>query len=344
MEFEIYRRPESQRIWVVRAQGGMFVRHFEKGETIAIGHLDFLDLREIHPFIVEDPELKKMMNSKNKASKNPRPDRTISSHFNQVKQFVHGINIGDLVITVDSRYLMYGRIIGYAQIEKKPIQLHGIESENLTMRYVLRRKVQWGPRLYRKDIPSNMENTLKAHQAVFNIDKFWTNVYHLIYPMFISGSRVYTSLNIKQKSSIDGRSLAKFYSLMSDIELMSKSIADIDSWEDFSALERQFTGNLNLESKAEFMSPGGLWNSIQYEHIEQLFTFIICYIFVFGGEIPHIFKAKGIITAEMRGKILDMLLSKYDQKLIRQMREKLRSELPERNTLPLEDSSNDEAQ
>lgn len=40
----VFERPENQRYWVVRAQGGDYIDHFRQAGTVAIGHLDELGL------------------------------------------------------------------------------------------------------------------------------------------------------------------------------------------------------------------------------------------------------------------------------------------------------------
>src|SRR5690606_24240312 len=161
---------------------------------MAIGHTDRLSLKDGE---VSDSHWNELETSLLRSD----PERSrgsITSHANQVRAFSSEIKVNDLVVTLDSRSLMVGRVSGNAFIEKKGIKIEYANGHTSEMNFLLRRPVDWGPRMRRADVPAALEMTLLAHQTVFNLDTYWQAIYHLMYPVFSFRDTLYFSTLISQ--------------------------------------------------------------------------------------------------------------------------------------------------
>jgi predicted Mrr-cat superfamily restriction endonuclease len=193
----IFNCPDDRRYWVVRASGGLHVRCFHRDSVVAIGHVDQLRLPAISdPSSFDYFQLREALGKVKQDSEKHRSSASVTSHANQVKTFVAEIEEGDFVITLDSSELSIGQVASAAYISHNPI-LHGTAPNILKMEYQLRRNVNWGPILKRKELPSGMNDSLHAHQAVFNIDKYWAAVHHLVFPYFRRGDDFYFTRRIQ---------------------------------------------------------------------------------------------------------------------------------------------------
>ena len=81
-QLTLVERPENQRCWVVRAEGGRYAQHFRQAGIIAIGHLDNLKIPEEknNPFFpeLEDIRAKILRSETNK-------EKVRSKHRAQIK-------------------------------------------------------------------------------------------------------------------------------------------------------------------------------------------------------------------------------------------------------------------
>jgi hypothetical protein len=261
---DIPNRPPDQRFWVVRASGGQFVRHFAQAGIVAIGHLDFLNLpltgSGARRLELEAPTLEKQIASARKLT-----ERGAASHVNQVKRFISEISLGDLVVTVDSRHLIIGRVIGNPYISRDSVFLRSTDERSARrdpespMRYQLRRKIAWGPMMRRKDLPYSTSNSLFAHQTVFNFDKYWETVYHLLYPAFTAEDEFFFTINIKETKPLNNYAVTQLFALLTEFEILSRS-TDKDvralSFEQF--LQGIEPSDMLLSTQAGFMSKGSV--------------------------------------------------------------------------------------
>jgi hypothetical protein len=299
-------RPATQRIWVVRASGGQYVRHFRQAGIVAIGHLNEVGLAEgpipgVNALDIERA-LKEAYPGRKKAS--------ITSHTKQVEAFCIAFKKDDLIVTLDADGLMIGRVFDTAAyIDTDPIVLKSSDGTEDKMRHQLRRKVSWGPYISRKAVPIAMDMTLFAHQTVFNIDRYWASLYHLLYPCFTYQGRLYLSANIRQQDAIDNYSVSQLFGLLSGVEVMAKLLAaNSDSWVQYphNLPELREKLDLNLSSRAEFMSPGTVWSTLVLDSTGILWAAVI-YVMLFGGDLKF-FKADGIIDTQTRQKAWDLVL------------------------------------
>ena len=329
-------RPADQRFWVVRASGGTFVRHFRNSGLVAIGHVNDLTIAK-GP--IPDGFVKKLA----AALRVAKPDRTtlsISSHVNQVKTFCHEIKENDLIVTVDSQNLMIGRVSGDAYIDDTAVVITDVYGKQDAMEHNLRRPISWGPILSRKSVPTALEMTLLAHQTVFSLDRHWDAVYHLIYPCFVFEGRLYLSANIKQTESLDNYSITQFFALLSGVESVAKNLQyEKDDVNEYlpSVSSLRHGGDLNLTSKAAFMSPGTIWSSVLLD-APQLVTAVVIYIMLFGGDLKF-FKTDGILDIQTRRKMWDRVMKLKKSHDFDHVKEKLKVEIPNYDTTAIETPS-----
>lgn len=326
-------RPASQRFWVVRASGGHFVRHFRSAGVIAIGHVDILGVPEgpLQSYTAEDFEL---------ALARLEPDRprgSVTSHARQAEAFCAAIQLDDLVITLDVQWLSVGRVTGAAFMDRQPVVMINSNGSEDEMPHGLRRTVSWGPLLKRDSVPLAMEMTLFAHQTVFNIDRYWTSVYHLLFPCFTFEGRLYLSANIRQQSELDNYSISQLFGLLSGVEVMAKLFTnDSSAWQTYPANlpELRTELDLSLTSKAEFMSPGTIWSSLLLDS-SSLIAAAIIYVMLFGGDLKF-FKADGLIDTHTRQKFWALVLKLLESHDFKKIQKDLKVDVPRIDTSAIE--------
>ena len=257
------------------------------------------------------------------------------------------MKVGDLIVTLDSNYLMIGRIIGNAYLSKSSVDIvyDEIHDKKTSMEFDLRRNISWGPEFKRIDIPYAMEMTLRAHQSVFSIDNHWDSVYHLIYPVFSYKDSIYLTANIRQENDINNYSMARFLLLLSDIEVIAKGFRQVTDYENvtFEMLQSFFYSNehFSLSTKAEFMSAGTVWARLRKLDAKDFAIIAFCYILIFGGQGFGI-KVDGIIDVELRHKLAEIVMQRMETLHSQQIVDSLELKLPKQNTEPLESNSKDE--
>lgn len=262
-------RPINQRCWVVRAQGGNYVAHFRKSGIVAIGHVDKFYIEDNEPFFPDLGELKRKFISRIPSSGDRRSKRKALNHFSQTKNFLAQFSIGDLVVTIDGNNLMVGRVIGHPYITRQPIEEYDpYTRQRIQMSFHLRRKVQWGPIMDRANLPMPMKRSISAWQTVFNIDKYWEYLYHLLYPVFRQSNNLYFSTRINQRESINNYSISLLFNILTEIEALSNAYQVVLGNPDIHIEDILFDyigiDNLCLASTAEFMSPGSIWSKVGF--------------------------------------------------------------------------------
>ena len=179
---------------------------------------------------------------------------------------------------------------------------------------------------------------------MFNIDKHWATIYHLLYPVFTSQDKVYLSIKINQKEKISNYSVGKIFQILSELEVLARSTDTIAGPEqiNFDDLLESFIekDSFLLETTAEFMSPGSIWASMGLEGNKRvvLLSMILGYGALFGVEIGTL-KIDGVIHKEMREKILYHHLSRLEANKVGMIKKKLDLTMPNYNAQAL---SNDE--
>lgn len=336
--------PLGRRYWVVRADGGYFYQHFLRGSCIAIGHLDPLGLPAsdgpFYPAIsLVSRDLKLLY------ARQGRSSAQVTSFIKQVEKFIFEMQVGDWVVTPDlpAGRLLIGRITGHPRTSSAPIRVRRASGAFTEMPYGLRRAVQWASPIEREVFPVSVTRSLRANQTVFNVDEHWQALCHLVFPAFIRDRQFYLSFNIKQRRQIDSLSLSRFLAFLSEAELFSL-LSKEDSWEceafGKALFDAQRNGDLTASIQAQFMSPGDVNETVSFKDIGKVGVYMLLVASIlFGNEKLGL---DGVIDQEMRHKILDFLLQRWEQQGGQEARERLQLTSPGVDYLPLVGRGNDE--
>ncbi|QXE92798.1 hypothetical protein KP001_09880 [Geomonas subterranea] len=330
-------RPTLQRYWVVRAQGGHYYDMFINHSLISISHINGLNFSDAHPFLPEVDVLQSRM--KTNYVRDAKTKAAFTSHFHQVISFIFDMKVGDLVLTVSDTEIRIGRIIGNPKIVNTSIVHYYDETNQKTLNHKLRRGVAWGPAFKRKDLPFAVTKSLRANQAVFNIDEHWELIYHLLYPVFRFDNKLYISCNITQRKAINNYAMSIFLQTLSELELAAKS--RINNISNELIIERIISNKINdqdltLTTKAQFFSPGTVWGVLHFapEHASAMTDFAAAYLSLMSSGA----KDTNYHIALTAGALGLVGMAKYWP----YVRESLQPQIPHCKTDILEDDSNDE--
>ncbi|MBA4721503.1 MAG: hypothetical protein H2067_10305 [Alcanivorax sp.] len=350
---EVFERPDNQRYWVVRAQGGDYIDHFRQAGAVAIGHLDELALPHSNnqPFFPSMAPLLSQIGNLEKRQGEEGYKARSQRRYGQVKTFIAEISVGDLVVSIDSGYLMVGRIVGHPRIDDVPVRvIRDEESGDYTeMAFSLRRPVKWGPKIRRRHLPTAMKRSISARQTVFNIDSYWVTLYHMLYPIFTSQGKIYFSTRINQSDAINNYSVSQLFSILTDLEVLTRSIEFTDNPDDIS-FENLFgwfirEDGFKLATTAEFMSPGSVWSHLGVDDKTGRKIVLGSLLFgaLFGVKIGPI-EVDGVVHKELREKIVHEFTQRLEHHNAESVKEKLELSFPKFNTKPLENDEYDEAE
>lgn len=350
---EVFERPNKQRYWVVRAQGGDYIDHFRQAGTVAIGHLDRLSPMHTHPepYFPSMGPLLAQIGILEKRKREEGWKARAQKRYGQIKVFIVEISVGDLVVSIDSDYLMVGRIVGHSRIDNNPVRVtRDEETGDFTeMPFSLRRPVKWGPKIRRKHLPTAMKRSISARQTVFNIDSYWATLYHMLYPIFTSEGKIFFSTRINQSEAISNYSVSQLFSILTDLEVLTRSLEITETSEQisFQTLFDQILkeDGFKLATTAEFMSPGSIWSylGVDDDTGRKIILGSLLFGALFGVKIGPL-EVDGVVHKELREKILDQFVQRLEYHNAESVKERLELTLPEFNTKPLEDDKYDEAE
>jgi hypothetical protein len=344
---KIIQRSKEQSYWVVRAQGGRHYLNFLHAEIAAIGHLDHLNINDSkEPFFPNKNELLESLIRANANAGKKLSEAQIQNHYNQVIRFIFEIKVGDWIICPTDRHIHIGRVISDAFIDKKVVEVV-TDSEtgaSVRMHSSLRRKVLWGPKVKRDDLPFVVNKALRANLSVFSLNDHWDLLYHVLYPFFICDNKIYFSIKIKQKESIDNYSISHLLTFLSEAEAESQIANNPDMWrhknfsDQFHALRA--SGSLHLQTKAQFMSPGDIFANLPMVVgiTEGMLWFYIVYSALFGSEKMG---WKGLIHDERQELLLKFISDQWVKSGGKITKESLKLEQSKYDTKMLEDHSKD---
>ena len=350
---DVFERPVNQRYWVVRAQGGDYIDHFRQAGTVAIGHLDELDLPHsnhqpyfpaMSPLLAQIGSLERRKGEEGWKARSQR-------RYGQVKTFIAEMSVGDLVVSIDSGFLMVGRIVGHPRIDNVPVKvIRDEETGDYTeMPFSLRRPVRWGPKIRRNHLPTAMKRSISARQTVFNIDPYWATLYHMLYPIFTSEGKLFFSTRINQSDAISNYSVSQLFSILTDLEVLTRSIEVTENPGEisFQRLFDQFLieDGFKLATTAEFMSPGSVWSYLGVDDNTGRKIILGSLLFgaLFGVKIGPL-EVDGVVHKELREKIVEEFTERLEYHNAQSVKEKLELSLPEFNTEPLENNEYDETE
>lgn len=297
----------DERQWVVRASHGKYVDHFMRHGVVAIGHLDKGEFSSRNrPNETSIDELRRIVGMIDENGTIP-PKSSITNQTNQAISFISEMKIGDLVLTLDDRHVAIGTVAGDAYFSSEGLKILSSDGKrDLWMRYKTRRSVEWKFSFPRSDLPLNVEHSFRAHQAVFNADRHWEYLYHLIYPIFTDGENLYYSNMIRQAEDIDSFSVSRLLAFYSDLEILMRTL-DFEKNTEFSELQRQFREQFQHEliCRAQFFSQGPAWfkQPIQWiKDYRKTMVLLIAFQCLFGGNLGFI-ESPGLITPKMREQV-----------------------------------------
>ncbi len=345
---EIYNVPDQRRYWVVRAESGHYFSHFIKNGIIALGHLNCLNLADSKvgdpPFDWEKVKTKYHQHKEAEQKKNgieKEARRTNYSQLNQAFAFTSSMQVGDWVVTVGEGVVRFGRVIGLPYIRKAPLTIVYDEEKDhkITMDMHLRRKVEWGPSISRDQLPYGLLISLKANQTVFCLDSKWEAIYHSLYPAFQRGDKLYLSAKIKTQNKIKNHNMAQLFRLLDEIEIIGKEFAANKSIKDFDNTYSEYIKRdaLTVTTKAQFHSPGEIWNAITAAP-ESMAYVVTAYAMIFGN---HKLGFDGILDLDTRHKIRDFVLERLKKNNAENVVKNLNLDTPETDNTKLEDQSKD---
>lgn len=277
-------RNSHTNIWLVRATGGKFLEHFRQGGVVAIAHLDdtydhrgaadasIPNFNDIQSMLLRKPEYTTAVEGTKRTARKLNGKGT--KKLRQIASFNEKIKKGDIIVSTDGDALVIGICNGPAFFSADPVTIEvpkDAEPEYRApkMYHRLRREVIWGPRISRFNLPSAIKKTLQGQQTIIDLQKHWDKFYHLVYPFFVDENYLYISNKITSPGAVNNLAIG---GLLQNISLMQVFAREIEE-----------TGNIDLESivrllnfeisisdlsattKAEFMSPGDLWNRIPLE-------------------------------------------------------------------------------
>lgn len=346
----IYEVPKERRYWVVRAESGRYYDHFIKNNLIALGHLNVLSLPDTPEGKIFNPNAGELTDSFKLYYQNKKEaKKQASSHLAQIKSFTYDMSVGDWVLTVGNNAIRFGRITSSPYINKNTLTVTygevGGNGRNVDMDFNLRREVQWGPKLLRNSLPYGLLRSLKANQTLFCVDSNWEAIYHSIYPAFRFENKLYLSAKITTKEKIKNYSITSFFKLLNEIEVIGKQFSLGESLDDFDEIFEKYieSDELSITTKAQFYSPGEIWNTItalgSNISLDNWATYTVAaYSMLFGNQKLGF---DGLIDLETRKKIWEIVIERIKKNGTEKLLDSLQLEIPKEDTSKLESTKSD---
>jgi hypothetical protein len=337
---KIYEVPEDRRYWVVRANQSLYYDHFTRYGVVAVGHFNALDinLEDTEAFFPDEGELRSVV-SRGANLKGAKKAQE-SKNLNQLKNFIYNINVGDWVVTVRDSALRFGIVESEPYIDNEPLEIiYDVEKgRSVEMDYLLRRKVTWGPAIQRKTMPYGLVASLGSQLTVFNIDKHWEAIYHSLYAAFSRRDELFLSLKIRSEKEIKNYSVVQILQFMNEIEVISKEFEGGIDRESFEALFDYYVDNdlFTLTTKAQFNSPGDIWNKIVIPNLKKgkgASIALVVYAMLFGNNQLGM---DGVVDLETRQKLWDLVIHRMNENNIVETINKLELSRPTYDTSELE--------
>lgn len=297
-------------VWAVRP--GVHYRYtnnFVSESFIAIGHLDEYD--------IDDVLLSEEISYKNLDKLIPDYNNIESTNVRgQIERFLIEMNIGDVVFTLDSRYVIPG------VIKSQPFESSAPISDKETFK--IRRDVEWGEPIPRVNIPVTIQRSFTAYQTVFSLNEHSEKIFHWLMSYFISGDDFFGSLRIEQTKALKHHTLKQLNELIDRIQVYSLLIAEKyeeKEWlgEDINSISISFSdlqtameeysekGLLTLTVQQLTMSPGDVW--LQFNSKSKIAGAVFLYL-IFTTTSP----AKTLeFSNELYGKELSKVQTIVDQ-------------------------------
>ncbi|MDP9768086.1 UNVERIFIED_ORG: hypothetical protein J2S99_001452 [Atlantibacter hermannii] len=267
----------SSKIWVVRPGiRYLYTGKFIDNSYIAIGHLDeYGVVEDLLLSGIDYENIDKVIPEYNKID-----SRNVKT---QIETFLIEMKVGDVVFTLDSKHVIPGVIKTKPFLSNEPIS----DLDH----FILRRTVEWGEPILRKNIPVTIQRSFTGYQTVFSLSEHSEELFHWLMSFFISGDNYFGSLRIEQHHALKHHTLKQLSELIDRIQVISILIAEkyeadpsiekINTKITFEELQRAMErysdeGRLDLTVKQITMSPGDLW--LQFKSPSRIAGTVFLYL------------------------------------------------------------------
>lgn len=274
---------KDQKIWFVRSDGGRYAELFRKGGVIAIKHLEDIYEDELPAAVPNEETIRAKLLRNDKYSEfrsdGDGKDTKVLKHngsivLRQIVKFTEQIEQGDLVFTKNEvGDYTFGicceddAYISNETIENdRPENADKTEKDKIKLYYKLRKKVNWGPTIPGRDIPSAVRKATRGQQTVTLLSEHKDKLYHLIYPFFTYGDSLYVSNKIRAQGAINALAVGKLFENLSLAEPLLEALLNNEEFDLEAILDlvdlKSDGSDLNTTCAAEFSSPGDVWANI----------------------------------------------------------------------------------
>lgn len=312
--------PKDSKFWVVRSgDGGMFYDHFVHNSIAAIGHIDAMEFSD-QTLSNKDEVIKLVYNYKQTLLEKKETLASASNKAGQVLRFINEMSVGDIIITLDARRIVVGRIISgpYKDMENVTLlNVDGTTDEKL-LKFTLRRKVEWGKTQFRDKLPLAINNSFRANQTVFSANEHWKELNHWLSVAFISDNEAYISSRIEQTEGINNLDIAQYSIIINKIEAIAQTIANNDNYhfDDDKLLslfedtykELRKSRTFTVTTQQVFLSPGDLWAKISGSRKKSLL--VICTFLIMFNIEPSFADENDKIFFDNNYEAISLLINK----------------------------------
>lgn len=323
--FHLYEIDPKRRYWVIRSgHGGEYVQHFRKYNVTAIGHVDkYIPLLSLgdkdrdqqgrYQLSEEQCEAIVAMHAEAAGKDVSNSKGAVSNINGQIRRFLNEVNVGDVVVTISSHEIMWGRILSrpYLCLDSMEISLDGYDNKTSSIcAYKLRRDVVWSRRYKRDTIPYVLENSFRNVSTIFEVSSSDKKsiLNHWLSPAHILGDTLHLSSRIETERSIGNRSMTKLSTMLDELELLSFNIAErLKNGEairsDDQSLFNEGSYEYLLTTQQAFMSPGDHFIQLSADRI-QLAVYAILFASLFGANLVFADEQKILIKEEDKQSII----------------------------------------
>ncbi|HGB3675184.1 TPA: hypothetical protein ACIVDA_003180, partial [Salmonella enterica subsp. enterica serovar Muenchen] len=312
--------PKNSKFWVVRSgDGGMFYDHFVHNSIAAIGHIDAMEFSN-QTLSNKEEVIKLVHNYKNTLLEKKETLASASNKAGQVLRFINEMSVGDIIITLDAKRIIVGKITSnpYKDIESVTLlNVDGITDEKL-LKFSLRRNVEWGKTQFRDKLPLAINNSFRANQTVFSANEYWKELNHWLSVAFISDNEAYISSRIEQTEGINNLDIAQYSIIINKIEAIAQTIADNDNLDfdnkELLALfentykELRKNRTFTVTTQQVFLSPGDLWAKTSGSRKKSLL--VVCTFLIMFNIEPSFADDKDKIFFDNNYESISLLINK----------------------------------
>jgi hypothetical protein len=328
----------QQRFWVIRSgKEGTNLPYYRSSNVIGIEHLNDIAFSQESLRSIESKEIL-LSSYRNHMKKEELSKGTITTNVNQVDTFISRVNIGDIIISLNSNIYIAGIVTSDAYYSNIPL-INKDKSHEIKPR--LRRKIKWSNPQQKVDVPITVKSSLRSHLTIFSVDEHWRHINHWLSIFFTREDSIYFSTKIKQTDNINNYSHTQFGTLFNYIEAItscvSKNLDIIDTLDLTKVIEDEFqylaeNDKFNLTTQQVFMSPGDILG--EYNIGKNLVQGIIFTIALSACNGIHIDTTEQIKNAKLTSdeivqieKVTPMIYKEVEAVKVRLKYEKIKDKL-----------------